>query len=249
MNSAEKIRGAIDRVAALRAEAQASRKLQEAVTAVKSFQSRRFTGTYPDLLRSAEYGDAARFFLVELYSEKDYSKRDLQFAKIAGALQRLFPRQVVGTAVALAELHVLTEELDSAMAVAWIEQRAMSSADLTCYVNAWNMVGRACDRAQQLELVLQIGGELDHLTRTPGLRMMLRMMRRPASATGLADLQRFLESGFDTFADITDRGASVTEFLDTIHERELKLMDALFLNDRDMVERVLSQAQWNSARE
>jgi hypothetical protein len=116
MDAAQTIRGAVTRVADLRTEAQANPSLRMAIAAIKSFQSRRFAGTYADLLESPEYGRAARFFLEDLYGDKDYSLRDAQFARIAGGLQRVFPQQVVETAVALANLHVLTEELDRKMA-------------------------------------------------------------------------------------------------------------------------------------
>jgi hypothetical protein len=49
-------------------------------------------------------------------------------------------------------------------------------------------------------------------------------MRRPAQAAGLGELQRFLESGFDTFGAM--KGAA--EFLDTVRDREQALSAALF---------------------
>ena len=58
----------------------------------------------------------------------------------------------------------------------------------------------APDREGQLRVVLGIGQQMARLTRTAGLRMMLKMMRGPAAAAGLGALQRFLECGFDTFA-------------------------------------------------
>ena len=61
-------------------------------------------------------------------------------------------------------------------------------------------------------------------TRNPVLRGALRMMRRPAQAAGLGDLQRFLEAGFDTFGAM--RGAG--EFLGLVREREQALCVALF---------------------
>jgi len=230
MEAADTIREAVARVAALRQEAAASPDLHAALTAVKAFQAKRFAGTYADLLASQEYAGAARFFLDDLYSDKDYSLRDAQFARIAGALQRLFPRQVVTTAVTLAQLHVLTEELDHQMALAW---RASPPVDSTAdaaqrYAGCWLAVGRAPDRNRQLNMVLGIGEELDRLTRTPGLRMMLRMMRRPATAAGLGALQNFLEAGFDTFAKMADNGSRTRIFLDTIRERESGWIDQLF---------------------
>jgi hypothetical protein len=57
---------------------------------------------------------------------------------------------------------------------------------------------------------------------------MLRMMRAPASAAGLSSLQRFLESGFDTFASVARQRGGAERFLQTIQERERQLMDLLF---------------------
>jgi hypothetical protein len=91
-------------VALLRQAVEGSSALGTAVGEVKRLQSRRFAGTYADLLAGGPYAAAAQFFLLELYGDKDYAERDAQFARIAGAIERLFPEQVVGTAVALAEL-------------------------------------------------------------------------------------------------------------------------------------------------
>ena len=219
MDAADTIRNAVARVAALRRDAATQPGLHAATLAVKSFQAQRFAGTYADLLASTEYAGAARFFLDDLYSDKDYSLRDAQFARIAGGLQRLFPKQVVATAVTLAELHVLTEELDRQMAEAWIGAGAAADA-VSRYMACWQAVGHEADRDRQLEMVLQVGGELDRLTRTPGLRMMLRMMRKPAAVAGVGALQIFLESGFDIFAQMSGKGARAREFLGTIQERE-----------------------------
>jgi hypothetical protein len=48
--------------------------------------------------------------LEELYSERDYSRRDAQFAKVAAAIELAVPLQVIDIAVSLAELHRTTEE-------------------------------------------------------------------------------------------------------------------------------------------
>lgn len=232
MDAAQTIRNAVARVGALRQQAQSLPTLQHATLAVKKFQAQRFAATYADLLVSHEYAAATRFFLDELYSDRDYAERDAQFARIAGALQRFFPATVIATAVSLAELHALTEEMDFAMAMAWSENAlTCSDESVTAYVKAWNAVGRATDRNRQLDVVLHVGAELDRLTRTPGLRMMLRMMRRPAHAAGLGSLQRFLETGFDTFAGMSGHGSRAREFLSMIHVREAYWINQLFTDD------------------
>lgn len=246
MDTAQKIRQAVTEVSLLRQEGLATPALGEAVRAVKRLQARRFAGTYADLLASGPYASASRFFLDELYSDKDYAERDAQFAKIAGTVEKFFPADVANTAVALAQLHSLTEALDHALAVQWL---GMPDSDPVHerYVVAWRAVGRREDRNRQLDVVLAIGAEMARLTRAPGLRFMLRMMRGPAAAAGLGALQNFLETGFDTFAAMAKRPRGAESFLGTIREREGGLIARLFDDDLVACEtelaRILGQAR------
>lgn len=223
-DAAQRIRDAVARVNALRDQCHGDPRLLTAVTQVKAFQGRRFTATYRDLLDNPNYASAARFFLEELYGSQDFRDRDNQFGRIAGALERIFPRTVVETALVLAELHALTEELDYAMATEWA---ILPAPDVPRYVASWAAVGRQESRAGQLSRVMTIGNDLVRLTRTPGLRQLLRLMRRPARAAGLAALQRFLETGFDTFAELAAIPGRAEYFLETIAEREHRLISAL----------------------
>jgi hypothetical protein len=243
MSAAETIRRAVAEVEVLRREGRELPGIGAAVARVKRVQAQRFQGTYADLLARGPYSAAARFFLQELYGERDYAERDAQFARIARAIETLFPHDVADTAAALAQLHALTESLDHAMAGAL----GMTTDDeITAYVSAWKAVGRRDDRLRQLEMVMAVGLEMTRMTRLPGLRLMLRMMRGPAAAAGLSALQRFLESGFDTFAAMAKRRGDAERFLETIREREQRVMDLLFDADRVACEtetrRLLGQA-------
>ncbi len=193
--------------------------LAESVRALKRWQHERFEGTYSDLLGSVRYGPAARFFLEDLYGSGDFSKRDAQFAQVVPALARLFPREIVHTVAQLAELHALSEQLDTQMA------RHFSAAipDTQSYGVAWRAVGRADLRARQIELMESVGRALDRYTRKPLMRQTLRLMRGPAQGAGLGALQSFLEKGFDAFREM--KGAD--EFLQTISTREQALATRL----------------------
>lgn len=231
MEAAEQIRAAVAQVSDLRRAFASEPALGAAVMEVKRLQATRFAGTYADLLDGGAYAAAARFFLHELYSDKDYEERDAQFARIAGAIERLFPADVAQTAVALARLHALTEQLDHAMGDAWLASRG--APDPARYVFAWRAVGRRGDRESQLRTVLAVGDEMARLTRLPGLRLMLKMMRGPAAAAGMSSLQRFLESGFDTFAGMAKKPGGAEAFLSTIRQRETDLIAMLF--DEELV--------------
>lgn len=227
MEAARAIRDAVAAVSRLRQSAAGDDALAEALLDVKRLQSRRFSGTYADLLAGGSYAQAARFFLQELYGDKDYARRDEQFARIAGAIEKLFPAHVAGTAASLAQLHALTEDLDVQMARLWVRNAGETSLARR-YALAWRELGRRQEREQQLEEVIGLGQELARLTRMPGLRTMLRMMRGPAAAAGLADLQRFLEEGFDTFAAMSRQRGAVEQFLRTVQEREHRLFEMLY---------------------
>lgn len=192
----------------------------ERVVAVKRFQHARFSRTYADLLSDKRHGAAARFFLEDLYGPADFSERDVQFARVVPALLRLFPKELIRTVAELAELHALSEQLDSAMG------RVLSGCDLNghSYGIAWRAVGGAPARERQIELMVSIGSALDRYTRNLFLRHSLRLMRGPAQAAGLAALQQFLESGFDTFRAM----GGADSFLSTISRRERALSAVLF---------------------
>jgi len=210
----------LEAVAAERARRAAAPSLLAKVNALKAYQQARFSHTYADLLASDRYGAASRYFLDELYGPKDFSARDDQFARVAPKIARVFPDQVAGTLATLSELHALSEALDTAMA----ERLDSAEIEPGRYIAAWQGVGRAADRERQIALTLSIAEQLDRITRLPLLRNALRLMRGPARAAGLADLQRSLETGFDTFRAM--RGAD--EFVAFIGERERELAEALF---------------------
>lgn len=194
--------------------------LAERVMRVKSYQQARFAHTYADLLGHPRYAGAARFFLDDLYGPGDFSQRDAQFARIVPALVRLFPAEVVATVASLTALHALSEQLDSEMA------RHVAALPMTAatYAAAWRRTGQPVSRQRQVDLMLDVGRALDVYTRRPLLRHSLRLMRAPARAAGLAALQSFLESGFDTFRAM--RGAE--EFLTQIAKREREMAARLF---------------------
>lgn len=199
--------------------------LLEKVTALKAFQQRRFAQTYSDLLQSARYGDATRFFLAELYGPTDFTRRDAQFGRVAPTVARVFPDEFAETVTILAGLHALSEILDTAMASELADTR-IAPID---YVGAWRRVGRPSDRERQIALTLRIAAQLDRVTRLPLLRNALRVMRTPARFAGLGELQRMLESGFDTFRAM--HGAD--GFIATIDARERALAADLFASGDD----------------
>ena len=210
----------MERVSEERSRRALDAALGDSVARVKAFQHHRFAATYSDLTASARYQAATYFFLEDIYGPGDFSQRDTQFARVVPALVRLFPGEIVETVAELAELHGLSERLDTAMG----QRLGSSTLDGSKYGDLWRSVGDPPTRFRQIDLIVSVGSALDGYTRKALLRQTLRLMRRPAQAAGLGSLQAFLERGFDTFRAM--RGA--TEFLDLIATRERELAELLF---------------------
>lgn len=222
----QRISDHLARVEAERARRAGDAVLAERTQAIKHWQHARFERSYADMLASPRYAAASRFFLEDLYGPTDFTQRDRQFARIVPALVRLFPREIVKTVAALAELHALSEQFDSAMAAAV----GAGVIDEAGYGRAWRRVGDPPGRERQIALMLEVGGALERYTRNPLLRHSLRLMRGPAHAAGLGALQEFLERGFDTFGAM--KGAN--EFLALISARERELAARLFAAQDDL---------------
>jgi hypothetical protein len=239
MQASEEIRDALARVAELRQLANGQPTLAQSLQTIKQLQAQRFAATYADLLADPVFAPSARFFLEELYSAQDYSARDAQFARVARAIERTFPEAVVAIVLSLAKLHRQTEELDMAMAQQWCDEKRRTQPRQ--YLGVWRQIGQRPLRQWQLATVLEIGLTLGRLTRKPGLRMLLKVMRRPAELAGLGSLQRFLESGFDHFAGMARQPAALDTFLSTIRTRETVWINKLFDADPDQFEAELLQ--------
>ena len=217
---ADRITEHLGTVARMRALRDADPDLARRVLALKAYQAARFARSYADLLADARHGAAARFFLDELYGPQEFSQRDAQFGRVVPALVRLFPGELIATVEQLGQLHALTEALDDAAA----RQLPGLPCTAAAYAQAWQATGRAPARAEQIRHTQAIGSALDRYTRSRLMRSTLRLMRGPAQAAGLAELQQFLESGFDAFGAM--RGADA--FLGTVAQRERALAAALF---------------------
>jgi hypothetical protein len=221
MNPAtQEILAHLDTVAGERAVRMADAVLNRRVDGLKHYQQARFAQTYADLLANPRYRTAARFFLDELYGPTDFTLRDAQFARVVPKLVQMLPHEVVQTVTALSALHALTEGLDTAMA------RQASDDEWTPadYQRAWQRTGRRKDREQQITSILLLASRLDDLTQNKLLRNTLRVMRVPARLSGLQDLQRFLEAGFDAFGAM----GGAADFIGLIETRERNFMEAQF---------------------
>ena len=199
---------------------------QAARCALRAWQAGRLSQTHADLLNSPRCGNAARFFLTDLYGPKDFSERDNEVERILPLLCTLLPPSGL-EAIALAiEVDALTERLDAALINALKDQ----TLDARTYAFAYRTSSLRAERERQLDLIGRTGRTLRRVAGTPFIGALLRMMRGPAHAAGLGELQAFLERGLAAFRAM---GPEAEQFLATIKHRESALIERIYRGDTD----------------
>jgi hypothetical protein len=140
------------------------------------------------------------------------------------------PAAVLGTVADGIELGAVTHALDLRMAeelqrIAPTRKRL----DAELYAKAYRGIGHERLRNHQIDLIAGVGVGLAKAVRTPGVSMLLRLSRGPAKASGLGELQGFLERGFAAFSALGDGKAFVAD----IEDSERKVAKRLFKGDPD----------------
>jgi hypothetical protein len=191
---------------------------------LKRWQSERLAATYADFASKPRYRDATRFFLEDLYGPKDFSRRDDAMLRILPAMSRVLPKSAVETASLAIELEALTEDLDHRVAA------ALPRGPITeeRYAQANREATSRRERERQIDLTEAVAERLDALVRKPFVAQALQLMRQPARAARLGDLQDFLERGFRAFRAM--HGAD--ELVAALRERETAILDEIFAEPR-----------------
>jgi len=216
----------LDRSARFRARTIEDEGFRGRRAALRAWQASRLARTHRDLLESPRFHDAAQFFLTDLYGPNDLSRHIEEVRRIVPVMMRVLPDSGLATVRHAVELNALSESLDSAMADA-LGPRAATITSAT-YAAAYRKVGRAEDRGRQIDLIALLGGALEGLSRQRFVGAALKMMRGPARAAGLGELQGFLERGYAAFRAM--RGGA-GEFVSLVVARERSIAQALLSGD------------------
>lgn len=219
----------LERAAELRSAVVTGAGLGGQYEVLSRWQSERLAATYADLASQPRYRKAIGFFLSDLYGTSDFAKRDADLVRVYPIMVRALSENALESLATAVELHALTQELDSellqALNKAGIDIGEHPGAlDRESYAQAY----RDCDnydrRVRQIELIRETGELLDEVVRHPMIFFTVRLVRAPAHAAGLGELQEFIERGLGAFRQM--KGA--TRFLQTILDREFYILDQIF---------------------
>jgi hypothetical protein len=195
---------------------------------LRAWQAARLGQTFADLREAPRHREAAAFFLSDLYGEQDVSWRDRDLARMMPTLVRWLPEAMLGTVCDALELDWLSHRLDLRVAIALgAEAGRAPPLRVASYAAAYRAAGSPEERARQIDLLMAVGRELDHIVRVPLVYGVLKLARGAAGRAGLGSLHNFLERGFSAFRAM----GGADEFLRIIDQREREASRRLFAGD------------------
>ena len=191
--------------------------------ALRAWQADRLMRTHADFLDSPTFGAAARFFLSDVYADRDFSRRDAELETLYQFLQPLLPQEALESMTNSVALNRLTLQLDAEM-MARLQGMGVTEAFTAEQYAAAYRQGRYEDRVTQIDLVVTLMRQVADLHHYPFVGAALHTTRGPAKRMGWQELHDFLERGYDAWRGVRDP----EPFLHAIQTRERALNDRLF---------------------
>ncbi len=190
---------------------------------LRAWQSDRLIRTHADFLENPEFGAAAKFFLSDVYADRDFSRRDAELEALYKFLQPLLPQEALESMTNSVALNRLTYQLDGEM-VERLEAMGVTEVFTPKQYEAAYRQGRYEDRVAQIDLVVTLMRQVADLHHFPFIGTALLATRAPAKRMGWQELHDFLERGYDAWRGVRDP----EPFLHAIMTREHALNDRLF---------------------
>ncbi len=195
-----------------------------------TWQCSRLAATYEDLSAQKRYEKAVEFFLTDLYGPLDFSQRDKDIKRVYPVMVNVLSADAIDSLAQGLELNSLSMILDARLLEVLVKECGFDARtepgalDYQMYAEAY----RACDnydkRVRQIDLIVQVGENLESVTRRRMILAAVKVARKPAQIAGFGELQSFIERGLAAFKAM----GSANEFLATLHSREMRLLDSIY---------------------
>ncbi len=197
---------------------------------LREWQSKRLANTYSDLMSKRRYALAGDFFLNDIYAARDFSQRDNDLEYLYDVMSSVLPKFMLTLVEHTIELNNLSNLLDAKLLSALREELDLRDEITTAmYTDGYRICDNYDERKLQIELILEVGKQVDMTTKIPLLGTALKMASGPAQRTGWGDVHNFLARGFRAFKQM--RGAE--KFLDTVEKREMHILDQIFMGNKN----------------
>ncbi len=189
---------------------------------VADWQAQRLKASHRDLYEHPGYHTGLEFLLTDLYAPSTMTARDDNIDRVFPKMVKWLPDHLLGTLAGLVELNLITQQLDLEL-VECLDDAGVDSGSLTVaqYCEAFRQSRQLALRERQLELIEDVGMQLERYVRNRSLGWLLSMSRGPAEMAGLIDLHGFIHRGYSAFRAMDD----VEELITRLVSREQRVLD------------------------
>lgn len=201
------------------------KQLSPLIATLSAWQSVRLARTHADMLTDARFSQACTFFLDDIYAPRDFTQRDYDGQRIYHFMNRFLPEATLRPLAMALEVNSLTQQLDLALATAMRTHLGVTDRfERWQYEEAYRLCDNYDTRLRQIDLIVEVGRQLERVRRVPFVHATLRVARGPALRLGWDELQDFLERGFDAWKSLREPET----FLQRIGSRERAVLDRIY---------------------
>jgi len=196
---------------------------------LREWQAHRLSQTYADLLADPTCRPACEFFLSDIYAPRDFSQRDHDLERIHNFLSRILPAGTIELLTETVALNRLTIALDHQLLGVLVDRGLLDTLTPASYAEAYRICDNYAERVRQIELTRSILIRVGEGARHWVVGAAMKVAKGPAQRAGWVDLYDFLERGRQVFGPMKD----VKTFVDTIAQREIRILDLIYAADLD----------------
>ena len=201
------------------------RQLTPLIATLSAWQSVRLARTHADMLADPRFSQACRFFLEDIYAPKDFTQRDYDGHRIYHFMNRFLPEATLRPLAMALEVNTLTQQLDLALAEAMRTRLGVIDRfERWQYEEAYRLCDNYDVRLRQIDLIVEVGHQLERVRRVPFVHTTLQLARKPATRLGWLEMQDFLERGFEAWKSLREPGV----FLQRIGQRERAILNRIY---------------------
>ncbi len=197
---------------------------------VSDWQASRLKTTHHDLYEHSGYHAGLEFLLTDLYAPTSMTRRDDNIDRVFPKMVKWLSDNQLNTLAGLVELNLITQQLDLELTEHFHEQ-GTDTTNLTTrhYCEAYRSSALLTQRERQINLVADVGQQLDHYVRNRTLGWLLTISRAPADMADLSDLHSFLHRGYTAFRNMDN----VQRLIERLVAREKQVMGNILSNHPD----------------
>jgi hypothetical protein len=135
---------------------------------LREWQSNRLANTYSDLMSKRRYALAGEFFLNDIYAARDFSQRDNDLEYLYDVMSSVLPKFMLTLVEHTIELNNLSNLLDAKLLSAMRDELDLTD-EITpaMYTDGYRICDNYDERKLQIELILEVGKQVDMTTKIP----------------------------------------------------------------------------------